>query len=44
MNTNAQPVGIKLSPRASEANSLQDRLIAFIAAWFSRCDEDRIYL
>lgn len=44
MNTNAQPVGIKLSPRPSPANSLRDRLIASLAAWFSRCDEDRIYL
>ena len=45
MNTNVQQAGLKLSSRAAkvQADSLQDRLIASIAAWFSLCDGDRVY-
>lgn len=41
MNTNVQQAGLKLSPRAgnAQANSVRDRLVA----WFSRCDIDRLY-
>ncbi|OIR00420.1 hypothetical protein GALL_174850 [mine drainage metagenome] len=45
MNSNVQQAGLERSSRAGNAqeSSLQERLVASLAAWFSRCDEDRIY-
>ncbi len=45
MDSNVQQAGPERSSGAGNAQqtSLQERLVASLAAWFSRCDEHRIY-